>query len=218
MPPLPNMPNVLQLRLLGGDDDTFKWENVLHYIYSGAAPSLGDLTLWGTDLAAAWLDQMAPLCSENTVLTSLQMTDLTSPTSAQQVFPTAITGSRVGADMAANAAVLISYPSAYRYRGGHPRQYVLAGVAADLLDPAHWSDSFVALMTDAWTAFTQSTDSETYGGTTIVTQCFVSYYNRILNPVKPYRRAIPIAVPIASSLATANSELSSQRGRIGRRR
>ena len=216
MPPLPFVPNVVKVTFTGGDDDSFPWENVIHYIYAGGPPATADLTAMAAGLSGAWATEMSPLQNEATSMVNVSIVDLSSDMGAGGVDVTVNAGTRAGATVPANAAVLISYTSARRFRGGHPRQYLVAGSQPDLLDPAHWTAGFTAAVTGGWDGLTSEPIGATFGTMTISAQCYVSYYNKALNPVKPYRRLVPLAIALGSEGGSAQSELASQRRRIGR--
>lgn len=216
MPPLPPVPGVIKVTFSGGDDDSFPWENVVHYQYSGGPPSTADLTTMASDLSVAWAAQMSPMQNAVTVMSGVSIVDLSSDMGAGGEDVTVNVGTRTGATVPANAAVLISYGSARRFRGGHPRQYLVAGSQPDLLDPAHWTDAFIASVGNAWNTVLYNIIGITFGSTNVSGQCYVSYYNKALNPVPPYRRLVPLPIALSDSGGTAQAELASQRRRIGR--
>lgn len=218
MPPLPPVGNVIKVELIGNDGAGYPWVNVLHFLYSGPSPSPTDLNTFCSDLHSLWSAYMAAMVETASSLTSIVATDLTSPSSAQGVDATVEAGTRTGSLIPSNAAFLISYPGAGpRYRGGHPRQYLLCGVQADLLDSAHWTTEFYDEVQIAWNDFCDGTIGGVYGSTVIDEQVAVSYYTTDYGPPKVrVRRAVPEVYSITSRVG--NVELASQRGRIGRRR
>lgn len=217
MPPLPPVDKVLKVEISGQDGAGYPWANVLHYQYTGAAPDNGTCAEIAQAVNSLWHTNMAPACPAATSLTLAKVTDLTSPTSGSGEDATARVGSRAGAVVPSNAAFLMSYPGAGpRYRGGHPRQYLLVGVEADLADAAHWGITFLVFVEEAWSAFTAGI-SNLYEATSVNAQCAVSYYTTDYGPPKTrIRRVTPLQYVISSQVG--NTEIASQRGRIGRRR
>lgn len=218
MPPLPPVNKVLKVELMGTDSGGFPWANVIHYQYTGTGESDSDLNNLAAALSEAWNAQMAPVCHTDVTLTDVAVTDLTSPTSAAGGATVAIAGTRTGSIIPGSAAFLISYPGAGpRYRGGHPRQYLLCGVQADLLNESHWTDAFVAEAQSAWQDFCAAEEGSSFGPITISSQCAVSYYYTDYGPPKVRARKVTPDQYVISAIV-GNAQLASQRRRIGRRR
>lgn len=220
MPPLPPVPGVLRVMLQGNASTVqeFVWENILHFTFAGTAPTSATCSTVAADIGAAWATNMAPECPSTTVLNLVAVTDLTSNTAGNGQSETTHAGSRGDDEIPANAAMLISYPVDVRYRGGHPRSYLMVGGNADFLDAANWSTAFVAEVQSHWRAFLAAVEAISVAGLIINGFCAVSYINKEENPTAPYRRAIPLVYPIVAAGAIANQEMASQKRRIGRRR
>lgn len=221
MPPLPPVGNMLKIMLAGVVDNEaiYGWANVLHFPYSGAAPSDADCATIGGNVANDWATHMAPECPSPTQLTNVNVIDLSSPTAGQWDTVTSKPGTRGDDSIPANAAALISYPVGTRYRGGHPRSYLYVGGNADLEGAAKWSTLFTAEFLAHWIAFVQSIQGMVVGGTSVGDLCAISYYSGV-DPVtkKPIRRVTPEILPLNVLLARSRQEIASQRGRVGRRR
>jgi hypothetical protein len=52
------------------------------------------------------------------------------------------------------------------------------------------------------------------GATTLTGEVIVSYVDRAVNPVAPYRRPVPLALPVTGLVV--QSQIATQRRRIGR--
>lgn len=221
MPPLPPVPNVLQVIIRGNTSETtpITWENKLHFEYSGTPPSNSTAATIAAQVSGEWGTHMAPECPSSTVLNFVQVIDLTSSTSGSGANFDVHVGSRGDDEIPANAAVLAVYPIQRRYRGGHPRSYLLVGGNADFLDAAHWSTLFYAEVQTHWHAFLASIVGYSTGGTTISNMCSVSYYSGT-DPVthKPIRRVSPVVDTIDISTMYTVQQMASQRRRIGRSR
>lgn len=157
-----------------GDVGTREWSNIMHYKYSGSAPSPSDLTAMGDVLAAAWALYMTPLQDADTSLVSVKLTDLTSAFSAQVDDPAVTPGTRAGNYLPASASVLITYDVDFRYRGGHPRNYLSVGVQGDLNTAQQWEGTFVTTATTAWNDTINGPVGNTYGSTAIASLGMVS--------------------------------------------
>jgi hypothetical protein len=218
MPPLPNVPNVLKV-VIGGfvdAEDIYKWANVLHFLYTGGAPTAINCADLASAIGNEWLIHMNPECPANTSQQFITVTDLTSPTAGEGEDLTPRNGSRGDDNIPANAALLIRYPVTTRYRGGHPRQYLYVGGNADLEGAAKWSTLFTAEAQSHWRAFLAAIESLSTGSTTIDQMCAVSYYSKEVNPVPPFRRPVPLVLRINTPSAVAVQEIASQRRRVGR--
>lgn len=220
MPPLPAVPQVLKVRVQGNTSEAspVTWENVLHFSYSGAAPSVSVANTIAGQISSEWNTHMAPECPATTVMNLVQVIDLTSATSASGADFTVHPGTRGDDEIPANAAMLAIYPLARRYRGGHPRSYLLVGGNADFLDAAHWSTLFTAEVQSHWAAFLDAIVGYSTGGTTLTNLVNVSYYSKEVNPVPPYRRPVPLVDVLDVATMYTEQQMASQRRRIGRRR
>lgn len=220
MPPLPAVPNVLRIVTEGNtsEEGAYPWANVYHFTYSGTAPTGTTCTTIATDVASAWNTDMAPECPSTTILNQVNVTDLTSATAGEGTWLGTHAGTRGDDEIPANAAMLVSYPITTRYRGGHPRTYLLVGGNADFLDAAHWSTAFTAEALTHFQAFITACLAIAVSGTTITEQVAVSYISKEVNPTPPYRRSIPLVYGLNAGVAVTQQQMASQRRRIGRRR
>src|ERR1700758_4148411 len=173
MPPLPPVANVLKVALEGfvDNEDVYNWANILHWPYSGAAPSNADCSAIGSYIASEWATHIAPLCPSPTQLTNVNVIDLTSSTAGQWDLTTSQVGTRGDDSIPANAAFLISYPVGTRYRGGHPRTYLYVLGNADLEGAAKWSTAATAAVRAAWVAFIEAINGHAQGATVMGTFC-----------------------------------------------
>jgi hypothetical protein len=220
--PLPSIPNMLKVVIRGVVDEAlgYPWANVLHFAYSGTAPSNSTCATIASDVATQWASHMAPECPSPTELTSVTVTDLTSPTSGEGEWLGSNAGSRGDDSIPANAAVLITYPAASRYKGGHPRQYLYVLGNADLTGAAEWTSTATTEVQTHWQAFLTAVESLSVAGTALTSFNSIRYYGKFLPNSGPprYRLTTPVVNPITISEAIAHQEIASQRGRVGRRK
>lgn len=216
--PLNPVPQVLRCFIEGFVDgtDTFKWGNVLHFGYTGTAPSNATCATIAGDISTAWNTNMASLCPSPTSLQSVAITDLTSTTSGAGSSLTVHAGTRGDDSIPANAAVLISYPSALRYKGGHPRTYLYILGNADLTGAAEWTP--LSEVNTKYQAFLTACTTISTGGCNVNSFVSVRYKGKFLPNGGPphYYLTTPLVNPITVSTATARAEMASQRRRIGR--
>lgn len=220
--PLNPVPSTLKIFASGtnASGTPYIWGNVLHFEYSGTAPSNTTCATIASQVATQWGTHISPEQISTTVLETVTVTDLTSVSSGEGETIVSVPGTRGDDEFAANAAMLISYPSGSRYKGGHPRQYLVGGGFADLFNAATWTTAFTAEYQTHWQAFLNALVGYTTGGTTLSAFGFVRYHGKFLPNGGPphYYLDTPFFTPIPVSEATANQELASQKRRIGRRK
>src|SRR5215469_2928976 len=124
MPALPNVPSTLKMILtwtVGSDTDVVCRA---YYQYSGAAPTSAQLATLAGHLESNYATNLAPLADVDTTLTNTELIDLTSPTSGVGNFASSVVGTRSGGILSAQAAAMLNFKIARRYRGGKPRVYL----------------------------------------------------------------------------------------------
>lgn len=220
--PLPPIANMLRVVISGEIDaeNVFPWANVLHFGYTGVAPSNAVCATIAGDVSTQWGTHMAPECPSPTTLTRVTVTDLTSSSAGEGEDLTVRPGTRGDDSIPANAAGLISYPSEIRYRGGHPRTYLYVGGNADLEGAAKWSALFTAEFLTHWKAFLNAVVAISESGTNVNSMASIRYYGKFLPNDGPprYRLVTPVVNPIVPNTAVSQQEIASQRRRIGRRK
>jgi hypothetical protein len=220
--PLNPVPNVLKVVLEGFVDTSAAntlWANVLHFTYSGTPPTNATCATIGTNIGAAWAANVASLCPSPTTLQIVSVTDLSSATAGEGEAAVLHPGTRGDDSIPANAAVLISYPSQLRYKGGHPRTYLYVLGNADLQGATHWSTAATAEVQGHWQSFLFGCLSAGSGGTSLSGFCSVRYKGKFLpNSGAPhFYLNTPLVNPIPTTSAIARQQMASQRGRIERR-
>jgi hypothetical protein len=221
--PLNPVPNVLRVVLEGFVDtsaaDTL-WANVLHFTYGGTPPSNAVCASIANRISFAWDVDMAPECPSPTTLQVVTVTDLTSDSAGEGEDLTVHPGTRGDDSIPANAALLISYPSQVRYKGGHPRSYLYVLGNADLQGATNWSTAGTAEVQTHWRQFLTDCLTSGSAGTTLSGFCSVRYRGKFLPNSGPphFYLTTPIVNPIPIAQALARQQIASQRGRIERRK
>jgi hypothetical protein len=218
--PLNPVPSVLKVFLEGKVDNTGleKWGNVIHFEYSGTPPSNATCAAIASAMSAQWQGAIASLCPSPTSLTQVTVTDLSSPTAGAGESLGVVFGSRGDDSIPANAAVLISYPSVLRYKGGHPRTYLYVLGNADLQGATEWNSAARTEVETKWRGFLTGCLATGSSGTVVSQFVSVRYKGKFLpNSGAPhFYLNTPLVNVIPISSATAQLEMSSQRRRIGR--
>lgn len=220
--PLNPVPNVLRVVLEGFVDTSSAetlWANVLHFQYSGTAPSDSNCALIANNIANNWNANVASLCPSPTTLQVVTVTDLTSTTSGEGEELVLFPGTRGDDSIPANAAVLISYPSVLRYKGGHPRSYIYCLGNADLNGATNWSSPATQETQLKWRNFLNACLTAGVGGTTLTNFVTIRYRGKFLPNGGPphYYLTTPLVNVVPPNTAVAHTKMASQRGRIGRR-
>lgn len=221
--PLNPVPGVLRIGLEGFVDtsaaDTL-WVNVLHAQYSGSPPSNQTCASIASNFSTSWAVHIASLCPSPTTLQAVTVTDLTSTSSGSGEYLPLIAGTRGDDSIPANAAVLISYATPFRYKGGKPRTYLYCLGNADLQGATNWSTAATAEVQTKWQAFIADFVTRGASGTNITGMCAIRYRGKFLPNGGPphFYLTNPIIMPILSTQAIARQKMASQRGRIGRRK
>ncbi len=220
--PLVPIANVFRVFLEGFVDgeNIFQWGNVLHFRYTGTAPSNTVCDTIAADIGAAWATHMAPECPAPTILGKVTVTDLTSPTAGAGEDLTGHSGTRGDDSIPANAAMLVSYVFPYRYKGGHPRSYLYIGGNADLEGAAKWSTAFTAEGLAHWQAFVSAVQALSVSGTVLGSLVGVRYRGKFLPNSGPplYYLDTPLVENMNIAAAVTAQEIASQRRRVGRRK
>lgn len=211
MPALPNVPNVCKL-VFAGVNGANNFALVMHVAWTGTSPSVASLNSFANSLFGLWGANLAALYPPATILNTVTLTDLTTSTGNQGISTTAPkAGTSGGAVEPANAAILVNYPSSFRYRGGHPRTYFPCPAAGVITNENTWASTVQTDVGNFMTALGTDLNTLTNGGTTLAGQCAVSYYHALA------LRATPVVMPIANGVFTVVAKIASQRRRIGRK-
>lgn len=217
MPPLPPVPGTVKVAINGTSGSTFRWANILHCGYGGSPPTLGEAQAIAAKVRLSWAGFMSPMQADNVIMDEVVVTDLASVTGAVGIDVSSTTGTRGTTELPASAAALVDYPVLTRYRGGHPRTYLYAGIQTDLVDSGHWASAFVTALQAAWRSTLGAFLNQSYGACNLGEISMVSYVSKFVNPIPPYRRPVPTVLVLDHTTAIAMAEIASQRRRIGRK-
>jgi hypothetical protein len=205
MPPLPDAPNVVRLKIVGSNNGT-GWLNGFYLRYAGAAPSNANLDALCSTALGAYATNFLPLCNNNVALSGATAQDLTNAASSTGSATNTSPGTRGAAALTSQAACVVSWKINVRYRGGHPRTYLPAGITTDLTAGHLWTGTFVTAAVTAALAFRTALNGITVGGATW-SMIALSYHrnNVALNPPVPY----------TIQTAQVHGRVDTQRSRLG---
>jgi hypothetical protein len=169
--------------------------------------------------STTWAANIADKTASNVTLTSVEGIDLSSSTGAESVNVTSHAGTRVGEALPASNCVLVNSHVARRYRGGHPRAYLPAGVAADLGSPQTWDTSYLTDVTNGFADLVLDLQNSLATWSTTKEHVNISYYHLVnVAPIgslplwKSVLRDTPVIDVVTSS--QANPVVGTQRRRL----
>lgn len=216
--PFPPVPNCLQVQIQGSIPGEI-WENVLHFSYTGPPPTVSTLTTLANSIGLQWSTEVKPLQGVQATQTNVIVTDLSGTSGSQGIAVMGTIGTRTGPEVFANASVLISYPSPGRFKGGHFRTYLLAGVSSDMANPMNWTSTFTTLVSTAWQGFLGTVIGISAGGNQITQLIGLRRHGKYLPNAGPpnYVLTTPIQLPLSATNIAVHQQVASQKGRVGRR-
>lgn len=221
MPPLPPVASVAKTTFKMGMVENVDILNRMYWQFNIAGEmSEAQATAIAAGCAASWSTNLASYINNGASLTEVEVIDLTSSTGAVGIWTGGDPGTHTSPALPAGTALVVSFPIARRYRGGHPRWYQ-AGLCEDQLQNSQaWTATFLSNFGPAFNAFTQGiVNAFNAHGSTLTTQCNVSYYEGFTNVLYPSGRyrAVPKlrSVPTIDTIGSAQprSGIASQRRR-----
>jgi len=203
---LPDAASIVQLRVVGTNQGT-AWNNNFHLQYSGTGPTSADLDTLCTQVLTQWATNFAPLCQAGVALASARAVDLTNRAAAIGNATNTSPGTRAGTAMTNQVACVISWPINNRYRGGHPRTYLPAGVLADVTSGHLWAGAFVTAATNAAGGFRTGVNAITISGHTFTLVALSYYRNHAL---------LGVPTPYTINAPKVHGRVDTQRTRLGK--
>lgn len=107
-------------------------------------PDIADVNAICNTAAAAWNTDLAGLHSNSVTLTQVTAVDLSSETGVTTEGTYSHAGTRGTAYLPDDVAAVIAFHIAARYRGGHPKVYLPAGLESDVATLGQWGSTFIA--------------------------------------------------------------------------
>jgi hypothetical protein len=204
MPPLPNVPNTLKVRIKGTISGV-PWVNVHYWQYSGAAPSVPTLNSAANVFLSQFATQMAASQSNFVQTTECDISDLSSPLGSVGVAQGTHAGGLSGAFSTSATCMVVSKSILRKYRGGHGRTYLLVGSPAELESPSQWLPAFTTQVATAYIAWINAVSN---GG------AFSGITNNVI--VHYHQNHVLLANPLVDVIQTYTTQPrpGTQRGRL----
>lgn len=157
MPPLPSIAGVIRYKHNYVNEDASAYM-IRYFSYTGSGPvdtgeidSFLNSSVMNVDIFAPFVG--AGIGSCHGALTTGE--DLSSDTGAEYSVTQDWVGTNTGTAMPSSAAVCVSETILRRYRGGHPRTYMMVGSASDYASSSikMWQPSFLSNIQSGWDDF-----------------------------------------------------------------
>jgi hypothetical protein len=144
MTPLPFVAGVIRVDLIHKFGEDANAGSRFFLGYTGT-PTQAQMTQLASNVNTEWQSKLQTLAPGTVTLSEVVCTDLASGAGLVGVqLPSGSTGSRTGATLTGETALVANFKIGARYRGGKPRNYLPLGVAADLADPQTWTNAFLS--------------------------------------------------------------------------
>lgn len=193
MPVLPPAPKCLRVDLFQSQPGNTRVRDRFFLQYTGANPSAADLTTLANTIVTSWNTNMRTFFNTGHSLTGVEVTDLNSNLGAQVVVSAAVAGTRAGVGLEGAQAAIVKFRVTRRYRGGHARIYLCAGVNADMASSTSWVAAFPGNLSTAWAAFMTANTTAPPASLAALTHVNVSYFSGFSNHTYPSGRIKPVA-------------------------
>jgi len=201
VPALPDVPNVIRIDTHWTLSEDTNAKVRFFYQYTGTAPTNTQLNTFCNAVMTAANTWIKGLMGADTTFDMVEATDLTSPTSAVGLSTNSpFTGTRAGAVLPADIALLNSSEVHRRYRGGHCRQYFPFGTQPDLNDEQTWGSTFLGQCNTDLAGWSAAIIAANWSGATIVGPVNVSYYNGFTVHTGTTGRARNVSTPRTSAI------------------
>lgn len=218
MPALVPVPKVIRYDIIQSFASNASVRDRLFFQYSGTL-NAADLATLLLNARNGWNTNMAPQLNNQHTLLSIVGTDLTSASSPQAVNSTASAGTGVSAPNPAGVAMVMKFKINRRYRGGHPRFYLVGTSQADTSTPETWSAAAITAKLNAFNAFLAACVAAPPAAVATLTQVNVSYFQGFQNRTFPSGRIRPVptarGIPLVDTVVSVsvNPKIASQRRR-----
>lgn len=209
----------MRVRLIYTNSDGTDAGSRFYLSYSGAAPTSGNCSTLATDIATAWNTSIAAQISSSWSLTEVDVLDIATDSGLSGVADVSHPGSISGTALPSQVAVNVEFDIGRRYRGGKPRMFFPPPDAAQLIDAAHWSSTYITNQNTAVAAFFTAIEALSVGAVGTLAHVNLSYYKGFTNVTNSSGRTRAAPTYRAAALLdtitgySTKGELGSQRRR-----
>jgi hypothetical protein len=216
MAALPPVPKVLQVRL-SGSYGTAEWMNGFYLQYAGGPPTQADLDTFAAVIDSDWASTVATRLSINTQIKLVELVDLDNIDGLSAAQASTTGGSISGTAAPANVAACVSFKQSRRYRGGHPRNYVVGIPQVHMASETKLADAAATALAGQYLAFRALLHAHSYTSLGALKWVAVSRYLGSTYDEKHHRIPTPRPTPLIRDVSSfvCNTRLDSQRRRLG---
>jgi hypothetical protein len=213
------VPKVIRVDLFQSLGPNVRIRDRIFFQYAGAGATVSDEAILAATIANAWATNLSPLVNVNHSLFAVQITDLTSLTGAQSLTTVSKAGTNAGSSVPLGAAAIVKFRIARRYRGGHPRFYLVGVAATSLQTQSTWTTAFQSSLATGFGAFITASEATPPVSIGALTHVNVSYFFGFTNKTFPSMRIHPVptlrGTPLVDPVVSysANPIVGSQRRR-----
>jgi hypothetical protein len=220
VPALPVVPKVIKTAFIFSDGINTDIVSRVYLEYSGSPPTSSDLSDFASECKVQWAAQLLGSLNQVLTLGRVHCTDLSSDIGAEGDWLGAEVGTATALPVPIDAAVVVSYPIARRYRGGHPRGYWPLLSADSLTSPQSWDSGDIAALSTAFGLIFAAIETGGWTGAGTIQHVNVSYFSGftvVTNPITHRARNVPTvrATPLVDAITTyvARTRVGTQRRR-----
>jgi hypothetical protein len=199
---------VVRIDLHWSQDHTANIQVRDFFRYSGAL-SGADAVTWQAAIVSAAQTMTSANLSTAVTLYKVELTDLTTVTSPQEITATSTAGTDGNPANPASTAFVVSKRIARRFRGGHARIYIPGTTNSHLTNSTQWSGAGITLYFGAYSTFVAAVIAGAPGGLGTVDHVAVSYYHGFTVSAPPGKRAKNIPTLRVTPLVDAVVNLAS---------
>lgn len=206
MPPLPDAPASYRVSCTGVNGAA-TWANVFHVNDGVGGASVADLNSFASDFANAFDGHLNEHQSDQSLLTAITVTDLTTTSGNVGTWAGSMAGDVSGQQCPAQVAACISWKIAARYRGGKPRTYLAGILEAQRADTTHFTPTAVSNWLSDASGFLAAVNGLSIGSNLVTLGCVSYYTGHALRGTGLFRPFIQVNV---------NARIDTQRRRLGK--
>jgi hypothetical protein len=223
MTALPPVPKVVQVRMIGADDNDNEVGTHFDVSFSGAQPTVAEITSFADSIFGFWATYIAPLTPTDFSLKAVKCADLTGPTAAVGEYTGSSPGTRGSTFLPLSVAFTLQFQTLLRRRGGKWHAQLRVGIDSDLANAQTWENGFISTVIPAWEAFMSVVLGAGWAGAGSLAHVGIGYYgppNRTITGSTGRVRTVSTLLEVPDIYPVvgyaAYNRLGSQRRRLGK--
>lgn len=216
---LADVPHTVSATFIGTNQGRI-WMNRMYWDYTSGSPDSATLFGFNNTLITNWNAAFRGANNPLVILTNVNTIDLQSRTAATaySTVATPPVGTHTGTPLPLNVASVVSWKINNRYRGGHPRSYMVMGNLEDTVGGNAWTTAGKAILQNAATAFWTSSHAITQGGFSFVFSSVQYFSGSHKTDTNKHPDPVPVIPPktFVIQSAVVHGRIDTQRRRLGK--